>query len=197
MRRPNATMAAVLDPTQYRLQALKLIDRPNPAWINGGLSPAKASTLMKLLGEPRPTGVIDQECRPITNPDLKRRMVTLDVGPFRVYGHEAFLALLQKGFAAIKKHDPQLYALLGHVGCQCCRYVRGSKTTLSNHSWGTAIDITLGGKLDGYGDGKTQQGLFGVYSRLYPLGIYWGAEFNTEDSMHFELSEQKVRELFG
>jgi D-alanyl-D-alanine dipeptidase len=47
----------------------------------------------------------------------------------------------------------------------CARFVRGSTTTISNHSWGTAIDLTLDGVLDRRGDGRVQVGL----TRIAPI----------------------------
>jgi D-alanyl-D-alanine dipeptidase len=50
--------------------------------------------------------------------------------------------------ADIAKEQPAVYAGLGSAGMLCCRLVRGSTTAISNHSWGTAIDLTLNGVLD-------------------------------------------------
>jgi len=36
----------------------------------------------------------------------------------------------------------------------CCRYIRNSKTNISNHSWGTAVDLKLKGVLDVRGAGE-------------------------------------------
>ena len=75
----------------------------------------------------------------------------------------------------------------------CCRRVRGTQKSLSNHGLGLALDITIGGKLDARGDGMVQKGLLDLYSILKLHGLFWGAGFGTEDSMHFEVSAQTVR----
>jgi len=79
----------------------------------------------------------------------------------------------------------------------CCRYVRGSKKVISNHSWGTAIDLTIAGRLDPPGDGFTQVGLLKLYRFFREAGWYWGAGFRREDSMHFELAEATFLKLAG
>ena len=81
---------------------------------------------------------------------------------------------------------------LGTAGMLCCRLVRGSATAISNHSWGTAIDLTLDGVLDVYGDDKVQYGLTLIAPIFNRHGWYWGAAFRTEDGMHFEGSKALV-----
>jgi hypothetical protein len=66
----------------------------------------------------------------------------------------------------------------------------------SNHSWGTAIDITINGALDPRGNGTTQLGLLRLHPYFKAEKFYWGAGFSGgfEDSMHFEASEELIRE---
>lgn len=71
----------------------------------------------------------------------------------------------------------------------CCRLVRGSRQTASNHSWGVAIDLKIDGELDRPGDGFVQSGLLRAYRFFHEEGWYWGAGFRREDAMHFELAE--------
>lgn len=59
-----------------------------------------------------------------------------------------------------------------------------SATAISNHSWGTAIDLTLDGVLDTYGDDKVHYGLT-LASIFNRHGWFCGAAFRTEDAMHF------------
>ena len=71
------------------------------------------------------------------------------------------------------------------------RFVRGSKTTLSNHSFGTAFDINA--KWNARRTLGAPVGVEGSVRRLVPLavahGFYWGGWFSTPDPMHFELRE--------
>jgi hypothetical protein len=74
----------------------------------------------------------------------------------------------------------------------CCRLVRGSATSISNHSWGTAIDLTLNGVLDVQGDDKVQYGLTLIAPLFNRHGWFWGAAFGVEDAMHFEAGKGLV-----
>ena len=71
--------------------------------------------------------------------------------------------------------------------------MRGSTRSISNHSWGTAIDIKLQNRLDGFGDGGTQFGLLILAELFNEEGWYWGATYNREDSMHFEVGVETLR----
>lgn len=70
------------------------------------------------------------------------------------------------------------------------RFVRGSRTALSNHSYGTAFDINVA--WNGLGVTPALVGRDGSVRRLVPvankLGIYWGGHFSRPDGMHFELA---------
>jgi len=70
----------------------------------------------------------------------------------------------------------------------CCRYQRNSTTSISNHSWGTAVDLKIDGHLDERGDDTVQYGLTLIAPIFNRFGWYWGAMFPTEDAMHFEAS---------
>ncbi len=99
--------------------------------------------------------------------------------------------------ADVKTEHPEIHALLGHVGMLCCRFVRGSRSAISNHSWGTAIDLTIDGILDRRGDNRAQRGLLAIHPVFNRHGFYWGAAFPTEDAMHFEASDQLIRSWHG
>jgi hypothetical protein len=73
------------------------------------------------------------------------------------------------------------------------RLIRGSRSSISNHSFATAIDLKLEGKLDGFGDGGTQFGLLIVAELFNEEGWFWGATYRREDSMHFEVGEETLR----
>jgi hypothetical protein len=95
--------------------------------------------------------------------------------------------------AEIQQQEPEVYNALGTAGMQCARFVRNSTTTISNHSWGTAIDLTLQGRLDVRGDNRVQLGLAKIAPIFNRHGWFWGAGFRTEDGMHFEVSDEKIR----
>ena len=171
-----------------------LVKKPAPAYINTGLSAMKTSKLIALFGQPRKS--YSQTCMPITNTKLKRRIVTASVGPFRVTGMDIAVESLKGVFAdIIRAGKADLYGQIGTAGMLCVRFVRGSDSTLSNHSFGLAVDLTIGGILDRRGDNKVQQGLLDLYPYFHRHGWYWGAEYSTEDGMHWELSWEKFLEL--
>lgn len=172
----------------------KLVPLPAPQDINSGLHSCRASTLRSLLGEPRAGKDYSQDCAPITG-KFARRIVTRDFGTFKATGLDAALDSLGRVLERIKETDPELWNALGTAGMTCCRHIRGSSTALSNHSWGTAIDLTVNGKLPERGDGKVMLGMLKAYPHFHAEGWYWGAEFPTEDDMHFELADETARAL--
>ncbi len=165
---------------------------PVPTNINVGVSSAKQATMLALLGNPRAN--YDDVCREVTNPMLTARIKVADVGPFRVRGLGPAVASLKEVMAEIAVTQPDVHAQLGTAGMLCARLVRGTTTNaISNHSWGTAIDLTLDGVLDTRGDNRVQEGL----TRIAPIfdrhGWFWGAGFRTEDAMHFEAGDDLIR----
>lgn len=177
----------------------KRVKCPHPNSINTGLSACKQSTMLTIFGKP---GKLSKDCSPVTNEKLKREIVRVDVGPFEVSVLRKFGAILADLFKEVKAKDPELYSQVGTAGGLCCRAVRGSLTQWSNHSWAGAIDLKFGGVLDTVGDGMVQLGLLAIYPYAYERRLFWGAEFGKnnpkrEDGMHFELSDELVRELYG
>ncbi len=164
-----------------------------PAGINPGINAARQLTMKSLLGSPRES--FGTDCQPVTNPVLRNLIKTDDVGPFRVTGLAPAIASLKEVIAEIRQQQADVFGGLGTAGMLCCRLVRGSNTSISNHSWGTAIDLTLNGELDVRGNNRVQEGLARIAPIFNRHGWYWGAGFPKEDAMHFELSDQKIRAL--
>ena len=177
----------------------KLVPCPSYDSINTGLSAAKQSTMLKVFGRP---GRLTKNCSRVTNENLRYLMVTQSVGPFRVTGLRPVVEILTDLFAEVKATKPDLYLQVKTAGMTCCRAVRGSRRTFSNHSWGTAVDLYFGDYVDYVGDGKTQLGLLQLYYYFRKRGFYWGCEFGKanskrEDSMHMECSDELIWDLFG
>jgi peptidoglycan hydrolase-like protein with peptidoglycan-binding domain len=78
--------------------------------------------------------------------------------------------------------------VLSWAGSWAPRFVRGSKTTLSNHAFGTAFDINAA--WNGLGVKPAPSGARGSVVDLVPLarahGLFWGGDFSRPDGMHFE-----------
>ena len=149
--------------------------------------------MVGLFGKPRES--LGPEDQPVTNPLLKRNIVTESVGPFRVTGLGPAVDSLKQVFKAIAAQHPGLERRFGTAGMLSCRLVRGSSTSISNHAWGTAIDLTIDGMLDERGDGRVQEGLTWIAPIFNSFGWYWGAMFPTEDAMHFDASLSLARKL--
>lgn len=91
--------------------------------------------------------------------------------------------------------------IISWEGMFFARFVRGSRSTLSNHSKGSAFDINAG--YNGLGKVPAPVGATGSVRELVPLavrfGFYWGGWFSRGDGMHFEvksvLSEEAVAKI--
>jgi hypothetical protein len=160
--------------------------------LNGDLRGARNKTMLELLGNPR--GNYSDDCQGPTNERISRLIVARNVGPFKVRGLGPAVDTLEKILAEVKTAEPEIHSRLGNVGMLCCRFVRGSTTAISNHSWGTAIDLTIDGVLDRRGDKRAQKGLMQIFKHFNAFGFFWGVAFPTEDAMHFEASEQLMRQ---
>lgn len=160
--------------------------------LNGKLTGARNDTCRALIGNPR--GTYTQDCLPPEDPAFRALLVTHDFGPFRATGIRPAVTALQSIMTDVEAERPDIFSRLGTVGMLCCRLVRGSTTKVSNHAWGCAIDLTIDGELDERGDGRTQKGLLELWPIFNRHGFFWGAAFPTEDSMHFEASDQLIRQ---
>ncbi len=159
--------------------------------FNKGITQPNNKVMMEILGPPRDQ--YSTECQGITNAKLKALMEERVVGPIKVTMLRPALDSLGKVLDHLKQTDPDVYAKVGTAGAICARFIRGSTTSVSNHSWGTAIDLTLEGKLDPFADGGTQFGLLLLAEYFNDEGWYWGAGYNREDSMHFEVGAETLR----
>lgn len=178
---------------------LELIPVPPKQTFNVGLSSPGNTYMLNLFGHPVQGGAYrsDGKCTAPNNPAFTPLVVTQNVGPFKVTGLRPAVRSLKEVLERVRAELPDLYALLGSSGMLCSRFtkIRRPDGTLkigpgiSNHSWGAAIDINLGGDLDAQGNNKTQRGLLILSSYFNAAGWYWGAAFPVEDAMHFEASK--------
>ncbi len=164
----------------------RLIPMPARNTLNRGIPSVNNALMLSLLGAPRVEGDYDQAGKPLTNPRLKRNVSTMNVGPFKATGLTPAVVSLKVIMADVQRRQPDLYTLLSSAGMLVVRFVRGSTKNISNHSWGTAIDLKIGGQLDIRGDNQVQYGMTLLAPIFNSHGWYWGAGFRTEDAMHFE-----------
>ncbi|HVT11919.1 MAG TPA: M15 family metallopeptidase [Fimbriimonadaceae bacterium] len=172
------------------MSLLDLVPTPPRSDMNTGLSPARHQTMIDVLGRP---GELTKDCSEPTNQGLIALIETKDVGPFRVTGIKPALEDLAAIFAAVKKNNMELYNLLGTAGMLCVRAVRGSTTHFSNHSWGSAIDMTIGGLLAEMNATHIPSGLLALYPFFHEKGWFWAAGYNGRtDPMHFEVANETL-----
>lgn len=74
-------------------------------------------------------------------------------------------------------------SIYDYGGCYVPRYIAG-KSTLSNHSFGTAIDLNVQDNLRGV-PGKMDRTVVEIFKRF---GFDWGGDWSYTDPMHFELA---------
>lgn len=150
--------------------------------------------MISILG--RPKMPLTHQDQPDRVSDVVRKMlVTSDVGPFHATGIAPAIASLRAIFSAVQIDHPDLIAVLGTAGMLDVRYRNPTSGTISwhisNHSWGTAIDLTLDG---GPAPGNTGQmvplGIALLVSYFNKEGWYSGISFH--DDMHFEVCEEAI-----
>jgi len=176
----------------------ELVPVPDKSTFNLGLTSPRNKDMLGYFGHPVVGGKYDPEgeCTTVDSPVLRPLLVTRSVGPFRVTGIRPAVESMKHVLTRVENEVPDLYSILGTAGMQCARYtkIRQPDGTLkigpniSNHSWGTAVDIKLDGKLDAQGNKLVQRGLLILSTYFNAAGWYWGAAFPVEDAMHFEAS---------
>ena len=191
---PPPASRTALDPSTDHVvvEDMTEIMKLNRGRFNRGITQPNNRVMLEVLGRPRTD--LSQDCRSITNPDIQSLLVTKQVGPIRVTLIRPAMESLERIMAKLEATEPDIYAAIGTAGAICARFVRGSTRSISNHSWGTAIDIKLENKLDGFADGGTQFGLVLLAELFNEEGWFWGATYSREDSMHFEVGAEKLRE---
>jgi hypothetical protein len=84
-----------------------------------------------------------------------------------------------------------LNLVLSWAGSFVPRFIRGSKTTLSNHAFGSAFDINV--PFNPLGAVPALVGQKGSVRELVQIanenGFYWGGHFARLDGMHFEIAK--------
>ena len=173
------------------------VDELGPNWppppACSPLSPAERETLLGRFDfVPAPS---DEEPEGITITDQWEAKslvkVTLPVRDRPVRFHHLAAKQLAGLFAAWA--DAGLLPLVKTWdGSFNARFIRGSRTALSNHSWGSAFDINY--QWNRLGRQPALRGQPGSVRALVPIahqfGFYWGGHFaHRSDGMHFEIAQ--------
>lgn len=167
---------------------------PAPGTVNRGvLSPSSAEQVARFGG--MPSSRMSQKDGPITNPTLLAMIATEDVGPFRATGLRMALASLRSIFAEVRRELPDLHPLIETAGMKVNRLQRGSTTKVSNHAWGSAIDLKIAGKLVPFGAPNSIRGIDALVPYFNRAGWYWGGGYRRAraDAMHFECGSEMLR----
>ena len=103
--------------------------------------------------------------------------------------HKAGAAQLLAAFAEIEQRGLK-HLILSFAGSYYPRMIRGSTSSPSEHSFGTALDINAG--WNGLAKTPAPRGAKGSVVELVPIfekhGFRWGGYFSRPDGMHFELA---------
>ena len=159
---------------------------------NDGLTVATPAFLEALIGPPRAD--LSDDCQAADNPRLTGLLETADVGPIRARLLAPALVSLRQVFANVQVFEPELYRRITSAGSLCVRRIRGTEDRASAHAYGLAVDLNIDGVLDELADGRTQLGLILLADFFRKEGWIWGAGFGREDSMHFEVSREKLEQ---
>jgi peptidoglycan hydrolase-like protein with peptidoglycan-binding domain len=181
---------------------------PRPAWAK----PLSRSQRKKVLGE------IDYVASPtVKNPE---RIKVLNSWSKKNIKRFDIPQLYHKPISMHRLAGPQFQAWLaacerkgvlnitGYGGCWVSRFVRGSTTRLSNHTWASAVDINVPYNRRGRQSALVgQKGCVREMAQIgYDFGIFWGGHYRgaPEDGMHFELFRvltdtelQAAKDLYG
>ncbi|PZR00348.1 MAG: hypothetical protein DI533_07165 [Cereibacter sphaeroides] len=176
---------------QVRQGSLSTLLGVNRFQVNARLTGARNCTNLALIGAPR--GSFDTHARDPQNPDFMEFIETTDLMGQRITGLRPAIGVLRtilKDIATRFPHDPPRFGISQMLAC---RMARGAPVSISNHSWGLAVDLTIDGSADPW---AVHDGLE-VLRRIYPIfrrhGFCWGAAFPIVEPMHFEASDQLVR----
>lgn len=111
-------------------------------------------------------------------------------GAKRFQFHRLAAPQVQAFFQAVEDEGLS-HLILTWGGSYSPRFIRGSRTTLSNHSFGSAFDINV--PWNWLGTQPALVGKEGSVRELVPVGhrfgLYWGGHFKRKDGMHFEVAK--------
>jgi len=198
----NATYAAAMrDGFALIEDDSKDLSSPNWPAIPTGAKPVGAANREKLFGRfayvPAPTQGNPEAIR-LTDDWAKKNITSVTIPQLsgvagapksgNVQVHTALAPQFIKMFQTWETHS-LLSRLLTWDGSWVPRFSRGSRSYLSNHSWGSAFDINV--RWNGLGVRPALVDEKGSVRELveiaYEHGFYWGGWFTARpDGMHFE-----------
>ena len=198
------------DPTEVD-DAIEQVDKtlpswpPRPAWAKPLVSQAERDAVLgkiEYVAAPIPPKEVmvdgkmvkkggNPEAVRITNGWAKENIAQFSIPQLSskpISMHKAVGPQFQAWLQACEKKG--VLNIISFGGCWVPRFVRGSRTRLSNHTWGSAIDINV--PWNGRGRQSALVGKKGCVREMaelcYDFGLFWGGHYKgaPEDGMHFE-----------
>jgi hypothetical protein len=131
----------------------------------------------------------------------RAQIETRSFGPnITITAHRATLDRLQTAFDQFRAYNAEAFGQLRSAGGFGVRQTINNGVCnggISNHSWGTAVDLYFGTHVDPAGDDLTQAGAVQLASYMNMNGFYWGAGFGNRDDQHFELGQEAILQALG
>lgn len=176
------------------------IDENGPNWPPTpiGFSPLSTSDRIKLFGKfeyvSAPTK-FNPEAINITDNWAQLNIATVEIPQLKkiiksgnVLVHKLLESQIKNFFSELETNN-LCDKVLTWGGSWAPRFIRGSRTALSNHAWGTAFDINVQWNM--LGTLPALKGQKGSVRELVEIanknGFYWGGHFKGRpDGMHFE-----------
>ncbi len=149
------------------------------------------SRLLEVFGQPATK--IEGLCGKVDREPLRSQLRTENIGGFSVTMLGPAVDSLKYVLGEIEKSEPELRVRLGSLGTLCVRYMQGASGVLSNHSFGTAIDISIDQQiipLGTTGTGELAQSLRRVAEYFERAGWVWGGRLRIPDPQHFEIGSE-------
>lgn len=137
--------------------------------------------------------ITSADCYKKYGPPQKQKFLTmwdvpteLEIGviPKRLYCNVDLILPLSKAFKWLIETG-HVKELITWDGCFNIRYVKGSSTEMSLHSWAIAIDVNA------FENGLRQVPKLsdGFVLCFKQAGFDWGGDFKRQDGMHFQLKD--------
>lgn len=106
--------------------------------------------------------------------------------------HKDFQPAVERFFTEAHKSGMMRRLIKSYDGLWVPRFVRGSRTTLSNHAWGTAFDLNCDTNPRGHEPAAWGEPgcLYELVALAHECGMWWGGHFSRLDGMHFEKAKK-------
>jgi VCBS repeat-containing protein len=163
------------------------------------------SFMEALLGTPQGTLTQDNDIKTgDTSAFVQRHITNTTLAIGGVKGLDKAVQSLEGVLSKIQQDLPDLFDEITANGMLNIRYQRPldsngnilPSTEISNHAWGIAIDFKINGHVDST-QGHVFEGIADIIPYFNAAGWVSGAAWVNQDNMHFEVSEQTLRQWYS